>query len=261
MTAGVAQGGIDIPGGAVVVNDDAITVVVEITDAADAAVVAAASDVAGGDLADNEAAVAESEGIPNGGFNWALVIPVCQPITVPPENDRGTSQYAGPSETPYGIPSPTIVDTLILETNCWNLYRRSTKTYSSRSVANGYSTNLGYLAASAGGFHIYTGLHGFGATISDMKSSVAQNNYGVLGAEEGAGTYFPPNGVYPDGYQYRLINKRPGAGEIAAYYDYYTFYGTSYQGERNYSAGYSGAASRPTLYYLDYVEVWSYYII
>lgn len=264
MTAGVAQGGIEVvPDVPAVMISDTFTFVITVGDGTVVADAAAVSDAGGGTLADNTAAAAEagaltpdSAKIAASGFNMSILFPTCESITVPADNDRGTTQFAGPSETPYSVPQPTVVDTLILETNCWDLYRRSTKTYSQRSV------NTTYYKRSLNGVSVtgqVPGTPGVSASAHDIFSTISAADAKIQGDLYCASTYSALLPSTIGSYVRSLGNDGYISGGTTNLYYVYFLSPSTYKGA--YVTAGTTSTITANLYYLDVQETWSYYII
>jgi len=85
-----------------------------------------------------------------GGFGFQVVFDTCVEADILagyPSQNLGTSQYAGPSETAYGVPATEVTYETIGTTPCGQTLRKVvTKTFASRSVANQWilSATLNY---------------------------------------------------------------------------------------------------------------------
>lgn len=171
----------------------------------------------------------------------------CNGSDLPQTQDFGTVQYQGPSETALTVPATTVTYTIIGKTPCGDDVRRiTTKTYSSRSVANQWkSTGAGYTYIS----NLLTTVL-YGSSLNNLAG-----NYAAL-----ALSFFPETFEIPTGTFY--TNKFSLAND-----------GNIYYATRQIppAAPTTGAyildstilvnSSQLTLYYLDVHEVWTYDLV
>jgi hypothetical protein len=192
------------------------------------------------------------------GYSWGVLYSDCSPIVPNAPKDFGVVQYAGPAETPYGVPQTTDTHTTIGEDPCGNILQKTvTKTYSNRSVANQY-----YLAAGTANAAHFIGVDytpsntskshgmGYGAT-AQAAVDMAATTMSVPTRFDLAfgGIYYPLVG----GNDY-LVN---GLG----FTWYVKKYNTCDGGGCGQSYTYGWSVADPTLetlYYLDVHEVWTY---
>jgi len=181
----------------------------------------------------------------------------CNGSDLPATQDLGTTVFQGPSETPYAVPATEVSYTIIGSTPCGGTIRRiSTKTYSSRSFANGYKYLDGEMNPNAGGFPVHVGSSGvvIGQTVNDVFTAIAYACFSTL-----ASSYTFTNA----GVTYLFNNKRLEIGPSSYYiarYDYYVN-GVLQAGTNGYFPNVIGALSRPTIYYLDVTEVITYDLV
>lgn len=190
-------------------------------------------------------------------LNWFLQLESCALVDLPADDDRGTSVYAGPAETPYSVPAITVEYVTIADTNC-GLYRKKiTKTYSLRTVPNTYRWAGTFVAYPGGGTDVsptFTDyIAGYGATSADSINDFMAN---ALAACPTSGTYYanPSNPL--------VAWTNPTFITAVGPYQYQGIYGDSALGGVVYLYAATDAASTQlTVYYLDVHELWEYEIV
>jgi len=193
----------------------------------------------------------------SGGFDWGIFnLPDCTVLQVPSTNDRGTSVFAGPAETAYGVPQTTVEITTVAETPCGLALRKTvTKTYSSRHETGEY-----VLAAASCPQVAYAVdyspapspvSHGFVASATSNGCALLAANQ-LLAAAPSRYDYIP-NPTYYSLKESAVVTIGVGAVLFGNYHNA-TRLGGSY-------SHFSTVPSIGDSYYLDVHEVWTYSVI
>lgn len=198
------------------------------------------------------------------GGSLAVVWAFCaQATTLPVPYTFPTRQFAGPSATPY-TPFVTHENILVAATECGDaIYRVKTLTYTNRAVANLYKTVDGRMFATAGGF-FYTSplVTAIGASTGELRVSIVSQLGPILPAHIAGGSSSPWTGFPMYGFTPSYVNKVISS-PIFVSYDYYYADLYTITGPIT-GQGMSPtwtSITRPTLYYLDVTEDWSYVLL
>lgn len=197
-------------------------------------------------------------GFSSGGFGLNIVLDTCVEGDIlanyPPQN-LGTSQFAGPAETAYSVPQPTVEHESIGVTPCGGTLRKViTKTYASRSVADQWKVRRGwfngqpYNTPVTPAFTMYITTYGATAALAD-------------GAQLNAVQPYIPETCVVEGYTGTLpLTQVPSQNT-----PYFRHYIPALSGSP-WATYYAPVAAKTlyagiTIYYLDITEAWSYEIV
>lgn len=178
----------------------------------------------------------------------------CNGSDLPATQDFGTVQYQGPFVSAQTIPETTAAYSIIGKTPCGDDVRRIiTKTYSSRAFSNGYRYEDGRMGPNVGGFPSPVGTSGIviGATAAEINTAISNACISQLADSYTSGIYLLNN---------KRLEFHVGSGYYIAKYDYYVS-GILQVGTYGYFPQGVGSVTRPTIYYLDVHEVWTYDLV
>lgn len=203
----------------------------------------------------------------------------CDGSDFPATDDRGTVQFSGPYESAQTVPATTVAYTIIGKTPCGDDIRRiTTRTYSSRAVANQWKAQWNWLGGGSGGAGVllYTALPEVSQVAPLTNPSVKHYSYGATQAAAHSAACIAQrssylsvspytNSVY-DGNVYVMTAQTFIITNEGLATEYYAMNGTlTVNGSLTTTS--LGTFIKPvtatqlTLYYLDVQEVWTFDLI